>query len=66
MNRRESVLNAIRTMELEGFVYTQKEKELWEKIAKGELPLSAANEDARNFDKVMRGRTPENYAQGDE
>ena len=49
MNRKEAIEYAIQTHRLEGFNYTPQEKEMWDKIANGELPLSAAFEDAAAF-----------------
>lgn len=65
MPRRNSVRYAINSMEMEGFAFTPDEKIMWEKIAAGELPLSAAGEDAVEFDRIMRKRFPEKYDTGD-
>lgn len=47
MNRKEAVEYALQTHRLEGFNYTPQEKEMWDKIANGELPLAAANPEKR-------------------
>ena len=49
MNRKKAVEYALQTHRLEGFNYTPHEKEMWDKIASGELPLDAAFEDAAAF-----------------
>lgn len=49
MDRKKAVEYALQTHLLEGFSYTPKEKEIWDKIANGELPLDAAFKDAAAF-----------------
>ncbi|MEA4835286.1 MAG: antitoxin VbhA family protein [Anaeromusa sp.] len=49
MNRKEAVEYALQTHRLEGFNYTPQEKEMWDKIANGEIPLDAAFKDAAAF-----------------
>ena len=66
MKREKAVRYAINSTEMEGIKYTSQEKEMWEKIAKGELPLEAALEDAQKFDRQMRESNPELYGKGDE
>lgn len=66
LDRNQSVKYAINSMEMEGFKFTPEEKAMWDKIAAGELPLSAAKEAAAEFDRQMRERFPEKYSRGDE
>ncbi len=37
MNRKEAVQQAIHSMELEGFVFTEEEQSVFEKLANGEI-----------------------------
>ena len=64
MERKKSIRYALKTMELEGFTFTVQEKELWDKIASGELPRSVAKADAAEFDRLMREKYPEKFDQG--
>jgi len=66
MDRKQSVKYALNTMEMEGFKFTVEEKAMWDKIATGELPLSAAEKDAAEFDRIMREKYPEKFGNGDE
>lgn len=45
LSRKESVKYAMHSMELEGYVYTEAEKELFDRLAKGEIEP----EDIRKF-----------------
>ena len=65
MNKPQSVKYALHSMELEGFKFTDEEKAMWNKIGKGELPLEAAREDAREFDRQMRAKYPERFGNGE-
>lgn len=58
---REAVSYALHSMEMEGLSFTPAERQLWAKIAAGELPLEAAREDARKFDQQMRELHPEKF-----
>lgn len=62
MSLSKAVAYAIKSMELEGFEFTSEEKEMWNKIANGELPLSAADQAAIDFDKRMRELYPDKYS----
>ena len=62
MNRKKAVEYALQTHRLEGFNYTPHEKEMWDKIANGELPLTAAFEDAAAFAAAI----PQKYTCKDE
>ena len=62
MNRKKAVEYALQTHRLEGFEYTAKEKEMWNKIANGELPLDAAFENAAAFAAAI----PKKYTCKDE
>lgn len=59
MNRAQVVAYALHSMELEGFVFTSAEKQLWEQIGRGELPLSAASDAAAEFDYQARQLHPQ-------
>ncbi len=61
MERKDIVKYGLHSMELEGFQFTAEEKVMWDKIAAGELPLSADKEDATEFDRLMRECFPEKY-----
>lgn len=61
MNRAAAVDYAIHEMELEGFVFTSSEKQLWEQIGRGELPLSAVSDAAAEFDRLARCLYPQCY-----
>lgn len=61
MNRAAAVRHAIHEMDLEGFEFTASELEMWEKIARGELPLEYAREEAARFHEEMRKRFPEKF-----
>lgn len=61
MDREAAVRWAIKNMELEGFVYTPEEMEMWDKIARGELPIEYALEEAQRFNEEMRKRFPEKF-----
>lgn len=53
MNIAQAVAEAIHSMEMEGFKFTPEEKEMWRKIASGELPLDAARQDAEEFHRKV-------------
>lgn len=61
MDKQQSVNYALHSMELEGFIFTDDEKKMWAKITNGELPVEAAREDAREFDRQMRVKYPKLY-----
>lgn len=63
MNRAEAVRAAVRSMQLEGFVFSQDELDAWEKVALGELSLDDLLETFVRFDTEMRQRYPELYEQ---
>ncbi|WP_371381838.1 hypothetical protein [Sporomusa aerivorans] len=65
MELSKSVAYALNTMKIEGFTFTSEEEAMWKRIATGELPRSAAKEEAAEFDKFMRARFPEKYDKGD-
>lgn len=65
MERKKAVEYALQTHRLEGFNYTAQEKEMWNKIASGELPLSAAFEDADDFVRQLREKHPEVFEGGE-
>lgn len=56
MERDQAIKYALNSMRMEGFEFTQQEKEMWEKISKGELPLEAARKDAENFHRQISER----------
>ena len=63
MNRAQAVTYALHSMVLEAFMFTSAEKQLWAKIGRGELPLSAASDTAAEFDRRMRRLYPQCFEQ---
>ena len=63
MNRAEAVHAAIRSMQLEGFEFSQDELDAWQKVANGEMSLDDLLETFVRFDTEMRQRYPELYEQ---
>lgn len=63
MNRAQAVENAVQSMQLEGFVFTPEELDVWEKVAAGELSLDDLLETFIRFNCDMRQKYPELYEQ---
>lgn len=61
MNRANAVKYALNSMEMEGFHFTDDEKNMWQDIATGKLPLSAAKERAQELHRIMRAKFPEKF-----
>lgn len=66
MSLEKAVNYAINSMEMEGYKFTPQELEMWDKIKKGELPLEYVWEDAANFERLMREKHPELFADREE
>ncbi|MCX4131050.1 antitoxin VbhA family protein [Megamonas funiformis] len=43
-NLKKNVISAIKSCELEGFVYTKEEKQIFDRIASGEITVDEARE----------------------
>ena len=65
VERKKAVEYALQTHRLEGFNYTAQEKVMWNKIANGELALSAAFEDAEDYIRQLREKHPEVFEGGE-
>lgn len=65
MNRRKAVENAMSSMELSGFVFDEEEKEILERIAKEELPISALYDLADARLAKLRKERPEIFVTED-
>ena len=63
MDRAAAVHWALKNMELSGFVYTPEERKMWDKIAKGELPIEYAREEAVRFLEEMKRLSPEKFVE---
>lgn len=61
MSRAESVAHALHEMELEGFTFTPSELEMWDKIARGELPIEYVREEAARYLAELRRCFPEKF-----
>lgn len=63
MEMDKAISDAIGSMRIEGFVYTEKEKTVLAQIAKGELPLNAIDALADQYDKNMRKTFADRYTE---
>jgi len=61
MNKSDSVRYAMHSMELEGFIFTEEDKIMWEKVAKGELSTEDVRKKADEFIKLTREKFPEKF-----
>lgn len=59
----KAISDAMGNMRIEGFVYTDKEKTVLAKIAKGELSLNAIDALADQYDKKMRKAFADRYTE---